>query len=209
MLLAVLLIRSIHGNNSAKCGNRIARQCFLIGFFYCFPTETPHGVACFIMTATGSENSNTIPRAASASRILQYQAFFLAICLHLRAKEKLLVHSQKSSALMRIFSVSKIISFPKKDRSKIHIKISCNGGIVLCGGGKCFCRKRSASFSCVLPFSSISFCTVGKSSGSTKTVTASKFFTALRIILGPPISIFSIASSSDAPRAIVSRKDKD
>ena len=41
--------------------------------------------------------------------------------------------------------------------------------------------------------------------GETTTATESAFFAAARIIVGPPMSMFSTASSREAPRATVSR----
>ena len=52
----------------------------------------------------------------------------------------------------------------------------------------------------------ISSSTSGYREGSTTTPTDSKFFAAARTIAGPPMSIFSITSSTPAPEATVSRK---
>ena len=78
--------------------------------------------------------------------------------------------------------------------------------VIGCGAGKAAAARRRRVASVVPPCASISACISAKCAGSVSTATPAWFFAALRIIAGPPMSMFSMQSSKAAPFATVASK---
>ena len=177
------------------------------------PTAKPHGLVCLITHAAGSSKSATSARAASTSSQLVNDSAAPCSLARVRHPAGPSGNCVQRASLVRVLAVAELVQSRAADGELGGQRLAERAAAQ--PRGHLACRRRRRARRPRWPAGGASRARPSGARaahrgpartvrGETTTATESRFLAAARIIVGPPMSMFSTIVSSSAPLASVS-----